>query len=79
VIVIDVPRTECIKRLSLRGRDDDMLSNWNKKLEMFEQVMPEYEALLEAKKVPVFHVNGALEIPEVHERIYALYKKIVQK
>lgn len=79
VIVVDVPREESIKRLSSRGRDDDMLENWNKKLDMYESRMPEYEALLKEKGVDVYHVDGVGEIAEVAERIEALYKKFVQK
>jgi len=79
VIVIDVTREESIRRLSLRGRDDDQLSNWNKKLDMFASKMPEYEAMLVSKNVPVYHVDGMGEIDEVAERIETLYKKFVQK
>lgn len=79
VIIIDVPREESIKRLSSRGRDDDMLSNWNKKLDMFESRMPGYEALLAEKNVPIYHVDGVGEIEEVAERIWTLYNKFVQK
>jgi adenylate kinase len=79
VIVIDVPREESIKRLSSRGRDDDELANWNKKLDMFRDRMPEYESLLRTKNVPVYHVDGTGTIEEVSERMLALYKKFVQK
>ena len=79
VIVIDVPRKESIKRLSSRGRDDDQLENWNKKLDMFASRMPEYEAMLVEKNVPVYHVDGIGSIDEVAERIETLYNKFVQK
>ena len=79
VIVIDVPKEESIKRLSSRGRDDDELANWNKKLDMFRDRMPEYEDLLRTKNVPVYHVDGTGTIEEVSERMLALYKKFVQK
>lgn len=79
VIIIDVPREESIKRLSSRGRDDDQLSNWNKKLDMYESRMPKYEAMLMAKNVPVYHVDGVGTIDEVAERIETLYNKFVQK
>jgi adenylate kinase len=79
VIVIDVPREESIKRLSSRGRDDDQLENWNKKLDMYESRMPEYEAMLREKNVEVYHVDGVGTIDEVAERIETLYKKFVQK
>ena len=78
VIIIDVPREESIKRLSSRGRDDDQLENWNKKLDMYEERMPEYEELLKSKNIPIYHVDGVGEIPEITERIYTLYKKFVQ-
>ena len=79
VIVVDVPREESIKRLSSRGRDDDQISNWNKKLDMYESRMPEYEAMLVEKNVPVYHVDGVGTIDEVAGRIEELYKKFVQK
>ncbi len=79
VIIIDVPREESIKRLSSRGRDDDQLSNWNKKLDMYESRMPKYEAMLMTKNVPVYHVDGVGTIDEVAERIETLYNKCVQK
>lgn len=79
VIVIDVPREECLNRLSGRGRDDDKIENWSKKLDMFEQRMPEYESLLNDKNVPVYHVDGVGTIEEVSTRIETLYKKFVQK
>jgi adenylate kinase len=79
VIVIDVPREESINRLSSRGRDDDQLENWNKKLDMYAERMPKYEAMLVEKNVPVYHVDGVGTIEEVSERIGTLYKKFVQK
>lgn len=79
VIVIDVPREESIKRLSSRGRDDDMLSNWNKKLDMYETRMPMYESLLAEQGIELHHVDGVGTIDEVAERIETLYNKFVQK
>ncbi len=79
VIIIDVPREESIKRLSSRGRDDDQLSNWNKKLDMYESRMPEYEAMLREQDIEVYHVDGVGTIDEVAERIETLYNKFVQK
>lgn len=78
VIIIDVPREESIKRLSGRGRDDDEVANWNKKLDMFETRMPEYETILASKNIPVYHVDGVGSIPEITARIYDLYKKLIQ-
>jgi hypothetical protein len=46
---------------------------------MFEARMPEYEELLRSKNIPVYHVDGVGEVSEITERIYALYKKFVQK
>lgn len=78
VIIIDVPREESIKRLSGRGRADDEVANWNKKLDMYEVRMPEYETMLKEKNVPIHHVDGVGLVPEITDRIYTLYKKFVQ-
>lgn len=78
VIIIDVPREESIKRLSSRGRDDDQLENWNKKLDMYEERMPVYEAMLIEQNIPVYHVDGVGTIEEVSERMMTLYKKFIQ-
>ncbi len=78
VIIIDIDREECLKRLSERGRDDDQLQNWNKKLDMFENRMPDYEAEFKRHGIKVLHVNGVGTIVEISERIFNLYQKIVQ-
>ena len=78
VIIIDVNREECLKRLSERGRDDDQLQNWNKKLDMFESRMPDYEAEFKKHRIKVLHVDGVGTIAKISEKIFSLYQEIVQ-
>lgn len=78
VVVIDVPREECLNRLSSRGRDDDQIENWTKKLDMYEERMAPYMVMLEEFGVKPEHVDGVGSVKEVSDRIYSLYKKIVQ-
>ena len=79
MIIIDVPREESIRRLSSRGRADDQVANWNKKLDMYAKRMPKYEEMLAEQGVPVYHVDGVGEIEDVAERMLDVYKKFVQK
>ena len=61
-VVLEVPREECLKRLAARGREDDNLENWNKKLDMYEQKIYTF---LEATGVEVVRVDGSGTIAEV--------------
>ncbi len=61
-VVLEVPREECLKRLAARGREDDNLENWNKKLDMYEQKIYTF---LEATGVEVVRVDGSGTIVEV--------------
>ena len=65
VIVLDVSREECLKRLSQRGRSDDRMEVWNKKLTMFEQKICSFLTGVEAQKVPILHVDGSGDISGV--------------
>ena len=77
-IVIDVPREESIKRLSSRGRDDDQMENWTKKLDMYEERIEPYMKLLVETGLKLVHVDGMGAKEEVAEKIYTVYKKFVQ-
>ncbi len=64
-IVIDVPREECLKRLAMRGRSDDRMEVWNKKLNMFEQKIYSFLTGVEAAGVPILYVDGSGNINDV--------------
>ncbi|MBR0403297.1 nucleoside monophosphate kinase [Candidatus Saccharibacteria bacterium] len=67
-IVLDVPKEECLRRLSARGRSDDREEVWNKKLNMFEQKIYTFLAGLEENGVVIKHVDGNGDINTVNER-----------
>ena len=68
-LVLDVPREECLRRLSSRGRADDWEEVWNKKLDMFEQKIYTFLAGLEKEGVAVKHIDGMGTVEEVSSRI----------
>lgn len=68
-LVLDVPREECLKRLSSRGRSDDRGEVWNKKLDMYEQKIYTFLTGVEEQKIPVKHIDGIGSIEQVIERL----------
>ena len=74
-VILDVPREECLKRLSQRGREDDNLANWNKKLDMYEQKIYTF---LEATGVKTVHVDGSGTISEVGNLVKSALRDQIQ-
>lgn len=68
VLVLDVPREECLRRLALRGRSDDREEVWHKKLDMFEQKIYTFLVGLEEQGVVVKYINGIGDIDQVSAR-----------
>lgn len=69
VIVIDMTKTEIMKRLLLRGRLEDDNETIEHRLELYaEQTKPILEYFTEIG-VPIEHINGVGKVGEVHDRI----------
>lgn len=69
-IMLDVPKEELLKRLSLRGRDDD--KEWEsikRRFEAFEDNIPKIVKMFEDAGVRVMHVDGVGAIGEVTDRL----------
>ncbi len=78
-IILDVPKEELYKRLALRGRADDQeRSSIDRRFEIFEQNICSILPLLEAKNIPIAHVNGVGEIGTVTGRLIATVKEFNQ-
>ena len=76
-IILEVPKEELFERLLLRGRDDDKeRSSIERRFEIFEQNICSILPLLEAKNIPVKHVNGVGSVDEVTERLIKVVKEI---
>ena len=75
-VILDVPKEELYERLALRGRDDDQEREAiDRRFEIFEQNIGAIIPLLEAKNIPVAHVDGVGEIGTVTGRLLAAVKQ----
>ncbi len=75
-IILEVPKEELIERLILRGRDDDKdRESIERRFEIFEQNIYSIIPLLEAKNIPVEHVDGVGAVEEVTERLVEVVKR----
>ena len=75
-IILEVPKEELIERLILRGRDDDKdRESIERRFEIFEQNIYSILPLLEAKNIPVEHVDGVGVVEEVTERLVEVVKR----
>ena len=75
-IILDVPKEELYERLALRGRDDDQeKESIERRFEIFEQNICSILPLLEAKNIPIAHVDGVGEIGTVTGRLIATVEK----
>ena len=69
VVLFDVPREELINRLAGRGRIEDSPEAISRRFDIYkEKTKPVVDHYRETG-VPVFSIDGAGPIPEVHERI----------
>ncbi|MBR3264291.1 nucleoside monophosphate kinase [Candidatus Saccharibacteria bacterium] len=76
-IILEVPKEELFERLLLRGRDDDKeRSSIERRFKIFEQNICSILPLLEAKNIPIKHVDGVGPVDEVTERLIKVVKEI---
>lgn len=76
-IILEVPKDELYKRLELRGREDDKeKSSIDQRWELFEQNISSMLPLLEAKKIPIIHVDGVGTEGEVTDRLVDVFKEL---
>lgn len=69
VVEIVVPEAEIIKRMMLRGREDDTEGAIAERLKIYKENRDKVVEYLKGKGVEVVQVNGAGTIEEVHERV----------
>lgn len=74
VVVLEVPREELLKRLSIRGRADDTPEAIDNRLRDYRQVMYPILGYLTDQHVPVVHIDGVGTVGEIHDRIFAEIK-----
>ncbi len=76
-IVLEVPKEELLRRLELRGRDDDKeMESIERRFEIFEQNTQPIFGLFEEAGIPIRRVDGVGKIEEVTARLVAVVKKL---
>lgn len=76
-IILDVPQDELLKRLALRGRDDDKeRASIERRFDIYNKNIVEILPLLEESNVPVERVNGVGTVEEVTARLIEVVKRM---
>lgn len=71
VIVLEVPRDQIVKRLTLRGRADDTEEAIEERLQIYRREMYPILSYLTQHGVHVAHIDGTGTVGQVHDRIEA--------
>lgn len=69
VIVLEVPKSEIERRLSVRGRADDTPEVIEKRLNIYRTEMYPILTYLSEQKVYIAHIDGTGTVGQVHDRI----------
>lgn len=69
VVVLEVPRSELLKRLEVRGRLDDTPEAIDERLRIYRTEIYPILTYLTEKGVRITHVDGTGSVGQVHDRI----------
>lgn len=69
VIVLEVPRSELLKRLEVRGRADDTPEAIDERLMIYRTEMYPILSYLTEQGVNIAHIDGTGSVGQVHDRI----------
>jgi adenylate kinase len=69
VILLEINKDEIIKRLSLRGRDDDTPRAIEERLEIYNQKMKPVVDYFVSKGIKLLKIDGVGSVEQVHQRI----------
>ena len=69
VVVLEVPRSELMKRLELRGRVDDTPEAINERLRAYRQEMYPILNYFNEQGVNIVHIDGAGTVGQVHDKV----------
>ena len=71
VIVLEVPQSEILRRLQLRGRVDDTPDTVAKRMNIYRKEIYPILTYLTDKHVRIAHIDGTGSVGQVHDRIEA--------
>lgn len=69
VIVLEVPRSELIKRIEIRGRADDTPEAVDERLRIYRTEIYPILTYLTEQHVRIVHIDGTGTVGQVHDRI----------
>ena len=69
VVVLEVPRSELLKRLEVRGRIDDTPEAIDERLRIYRTEIYPILTYLTEKGVRITHIDGTGSVGQVHDRI----------
>jgi adenylate kinase len=71
IIVLEVPQSEIMRRLDLRGRADDTPEVIEKRLQMYRSDIYPILDYVNDLHIPITHLDGTGTVGQVHDRIQA--------
>lgn len=69
VVVLEVPKSELLKRLAIRGRVDDTPEVIDERLRIYRQEMYPILSYFTEQGVNITHIDGVGTVGQVHDRI----------
>lgn len=69
VVVLEVPKSELLKRLAIRGRADDTPEVIDERLRIYRQEMYPILSYFTEQNVNIVHIDGVGTVGQVHDRI----------
>jgi adenylate kinase len=69
VVVLEVPKSELLKRLEVRGRVDDTPDAIDERLKIYRTEMYPILSYLTEQNVNIVHIDGVGTVGQVHDRI----------
>lgn len=69
VVVLEVPRSEVLRRLEIRGRLDDQPEVIDERLKIYRQEMYPVLNFLNEQGVAIAHIDGTGTVGQVHDRV----------
>lgn len=78
VVILEVPESEIISRLELRGRSEDTPKIIEKRMGIYRQKMYPVLGIFAEQGMKIIHLDGTGTAGEVHDRIYTEVMKACQ-
>jgi adenylate kinase len=69
VLVLEVPRSEIIKRLNIRGRADDTIEIIDARIKQYRQEMYPILGFFTDNGINIAHIDGVGTVGQIHDRI----------